>query len=257
MIPIFVFVYCVCGLNAQQFGQQGQFPGQQGQFPGQQFGQQGQFQNQQFGQQGQFPGQQFGQQGQFPNQFGQQGIIGQNGFQNQIPGQFGQQGFNGVNNFAQNQQFIQQSVGNPNSCHVRGCGIGQQCVYRSNVGLPYICPTWIPVLPCQCIPGCRAQNQFIQVGQTKQIDTCGNRCTCNTQNGQASCTQIACNQASPGTQPQTIGTIPGVVPGAIQGGIPGAIGGIPGAIGGVPGQVGGILPGGIQGGPQVPIGKKK
>lgn len=74
---------------------------------------------------------------------------------------------------------------------------------------------------------------------------------------QASCTQIACNQASPGTQPQTIGTIPGVVPGAIQGGIPGAIGGIPGAIGGVPGQVGGILPGGIQGGPQVPIGKKK
>ncbi|XP_052069415.1 calcium-binding protein P-like [Mytilus californianus] len=245
MLPIFVFTLCIYGFNAQQFNQGGGFPnqqfGQQGQFPGQQFGQQGQFQNQQFGQQGQFPGQ----------QFGQQGIIGQNGFQNQIPGQFpGQQGFNGVNNFAQNQQFIQQSVGNPNSCHVRGCGIGQQCVYRSNVGLPYICPTWIPVLPCQCIPGCRAQNQFIQVGQTKQIDTCGNRCTCNTQNGQASCTQIACNQASPGTQPQTIGTIPGVVPGVVQGGIPGAIGG-------VPGQVGGILPGGIQGGPQVPIGKKK
>ncbi|CAC5385300.1 unnamed protein product [Mytilus coruscus] len=246
MLPIFVFVLCIYGFNAQQFNQGGGFPnqqfGQQGQFPGQQ----GQFQNQQFGQQGQFPGQQFGQ-----GQFGQQGIIGQTGFQNQIPGQFpGQQGFNGVNNFAQNQQFIQQSVGNPNSCHVRGCGIGQQCVYRSNVGLPYICPTWIPVLPCQCIPGCRAQNQFIQVGQTKQIDTCGNRCTCNTQNGQASCTQIACNQASPGTQPQTIGTIPGVVPGVVQGGIPGAIGG-------VPGQVGGILPGGIQGGPQVPIGKKK
>lgn len=34
------------------------------------------------------------------------------------------------------------------------------------------------------LTGCRAQNQYIQVGQTKQIDTCGNRCTCNTQSGQ-------------------------------------------------------------------------
>lgn len=39
-------------------------------------------------------------------------------------------------------------------------------------------------LYCHSLTGCRAQNQFIQVGQTQQIDTCGNRCTCNTQSGQ-------------------------------------------------------------------------
>ena len=69
---------------------------------------------------------------------------------------------------------------------------------------------------------------------------------------QASCTQIACNQASPGTQPQTIGTVPGMVPGAIQPGMaqPGLVQGgiVQGGIvqGGVPGQ----LPGNV-------IGKKK
>jgi hypothetical protein len=65
---------------------------------------------------GQIPGQVLP--GQIP---GQQPFLGQN-FQGQmIPGQAlpGQVGFNNVNNLAQNQQFLQQNVGNPNSCHVR------------------------------------------------------------------------------------------------------------------------------------------
>lgn len=114
MLPIFAFAVLVHGISAQLINQQ---PGLQNQ----------QFGNQQFPNQlgGQFPNQ-LG--GQFPNQFGQQRL----GFQNQIPGQIngqllpgqlpgqfpGQTGFNTLNTF-QNQQFIQQNVGNPNSCHVR------------------------------------------------------------------------------------------------------------------------------------------
>ena len=147
MLTIFAFAAFICGINTQMINQPGfnqGFPNQQfGQIPNQQFGQLpnqqfGQFPNQQFGQQGilgqpgfqnQIPGQINGQRlpGQIPGQVlpgqipGQQPFLGQN-FQGQmIPGQGlpGQVGFNNVNNLAQNQQFLQQNVGNPNSCHVR------------------------------------------------------------------------------------------------------------------------------------------
>lgn len=144
MLTIFAFAAFICGINTQMINQPGfnqGFPNQQfGQLPNQQFGQ---FPNQQFGQQGilgqpgfqnQIPGQINGQMlpGQIPGQVlpgqipGQQNFLGQN-FQGQrlpgqvLPGQVmpGQVGFNNVNNLAQNRQFLQQNVGNPNSCHVR------------------------------------------------------------------------------------------------------------------------------------------
>ncbi|OWF50897.1 hypothetical protein KP79_PYT00800 [Mizuhopecten yessoensis] len=154
-----------------QFGPQaGQFGQQTGQFGPQTGPQNGQFGPQTGPQNGQFGPQTGPQNGQFgPNgQFRPTGQFGPNG---QFGPQNGQFGPNPFNPFGQRQ----------GQCHLTGCPVGSQCVFAPTGA--HMCPTWIPILPCGCRQGCQAQNLFIPLGQSRQIDRCGNTCTCNSPDG--------------------------------------------------------------------------
>ncbi|XP_060066626.1 collagen alpha-3(IV) chain-like [Ylistrum balloti] len=169
-------------INGQTGQQPGQLPGQQ--IPGGQFGPQpGQF------------GPQTGQFGPQTGQFGPQaGQFGPNGQFRPQTGQFGPNNQFGPNPF---NPFGQR----PGQCHTTGCPGGSQCVFAPTGA--HMCPTWIPILPCTCRQGCQAQNLFIPLGQSRQIDRCGNTCTCNSPDGTPACTMMAC--PSPQQQQQQQG----------------------------------------------------
>ncbi|XP_069125013.1 calcium-binding protein P-like [Argopecten irradians] len=196
------------GPQPGQFGPQtgiqtGQFGQQTGIQTGQ-FGQQNGIQTGQFGQQtgmqtGQFGPQTGIQTGQFGPQTGiQTGQFGQNGQFRPPTGQFGPGGQFGPNPF---NPFGQR----PGQCHTTGCPGGSQCVFAPTGA--HMCPTWIPILPCSCRQGCQAQNLFIPLGQSRQIDRCGNTCTCNSPDGTPACTNMNCpplqQQQQQGQQQQT------------------------------------------------------
>ncbi|KAL3875420.1 hypothetical protein ACJMK2_033368 [Sinanodonta woodiana] len=75
------------------------------------------------------------------------------------------------------------------TCQETGCPQGMQCTL---FGSP--CPYWISGAPCTCRPGCRVDQKFIPITETRTMDSCNNICTCDNSNGQmhAVCTTNRC-----------------------------------------------------------------
>ncbi|XP_069125012.1 uncharacterized protein [Argopecten irradians] len=78
-------------------------------------------------------------------------------------------------------------------CQATGCSADQQCVFAGE----YPCAMYLESLECRCQAGCRVMNFFIPEGQSRQVDSCGNVCTCDQtgeNKGTARCTTINCPQ---------------------------------------------------------------
>ncbi|KAK3593285.1 hypothetical protein CHS0354_031344 [Potamilus streckersoni] len=75
------------------------------------------------------------------------------------------------------------------TCQETGCPQGTHCTL---FGSP--CPFWISGAPCTCRPGCRVDQKFIPITETRTVDACNNSCTCEISNGQmhAVCTTNRC-----------------------------------------------------------------
>ncbi|XP_011445898.3 serine-rich adhesin for platelets [Magallana gigas] len=80
-------------------------------------------------------------------------------------------------------------VNDTQSCLSIGCPTGEQCTFNQN----FLCPEWAEASACQCRQGCQAYNRFIPLGTRLSVDTCGNVCVCNNNDGIADCTQTPCN----------------------------------------------------------------
>ncbi|XP_060066592.1 uncharacterized protein LOC132546882 [Ylistrum balloti] len=78
-------------------------------------------------------------------------------------------------------------------CQATGCSADQQCVFAGE----YPCAMYLESLECRCQAGCRVMNFFIPEGQSRQVDSCGNVCSCDQtgeNKGTARCTTINCPQ---------------------------------------------------------------
>ncbi|XP_061169057.1 uncharacterized protein LOC133178340 [Saccostrea echinata] len=77
------------------------------------------------------------------------------------------------------------------------CPVGQQYVYLPPTldgdAVASICPLNNPVHPlCRCQTGCRHKNFFIPYGTSIMVDKCGNKCYCNSLNGEVECEFDSC-----------------------------------------------------------------
>ncbi|XP_048758041.2 uncharacterized protein LOC125668232 isoform X2 [Ostrea edulis] len=77
------------------------------------------------------------------------------------------------------------------------CPAGQQYVYMPPTldgdAVASICPLNNPIHPlCRCQTGCRHKNFFIPYGTSVMVDKCGNKCYCNSLNGEVECEFDSC-----------------------------------------------------------------